>query len=168
MYWLFALAMLAGVARADELDRVAHDEVAAASVGRYHAGVGSLRKDTTDGSARLVFAADPDDPLADAPFIDVAPFTIENGPPAKVLAHVDPAKLKATAARVERLGSTLALARGAEEGAALRRLEGALRDPGVLEQGRHLDGAVRSYGVTDSTVMIDVDPAAGTIVKIRR
>lgn len=171
---------LLGIARADKFDdanRLARDEVAAASAkvsGRWVAG--ELWWDTaakvTTASAQLVMPADPADPLADAPVFEGARFTLVVGPPAKLITHIDPAALRASAARADALGQTLELARAA--------LKKEARYAGwKAEKWRY---TTRLYwdrdntwtvifdppGVTDSTISIVVDAAAGKVVSIRR
>jgi hypothetical protein len=126
----------------------------------------------TIGEARLMFAVDASDKLADAPFVASDKVVIDLGPPAKMVAHADPKKLKETIARIAEIDAALAIAR-----AKLKTLprysywvkEGWKYETRVTvnENNKNVLVVFDTPNVTDQSIMIAIDPTTKKVLSVR-
>lgn len=124
----------------------------------------------TVGEARLVFAADPADHLAAPAFVAADQLAVDLGPPPKLLAHADPKKLRAAAARAGDVEVALALARAKLK--TLPRYRGWVKAGWAYQTRVWLSAAAIQVvfdtpNVTDQNIDIDIDVVAKKVLKVR-
>lgn len=131
----------------------------------------SVQKRTV-GEARLVFAVDASDQLADAPFVASDKIVLDLGPPAKLLGHADPKKLKDALARTADIDAALAIAR-----TKLKTLprygywvkEGWKYETriSINDNNKNVLVVFDTPNVTDQSIMIAIDPTTKKVLSVR-
>ncbi len=175
---LIAAACSSAVAdKTSDGQKLASADLAATIASEKLAGawqLGPLYWDSTQkhtiGEARLVFAADATDKLADAPFVAGDKIVLDLGPPAKILAHADAKKLREAAKRTADVETALAIAR-----AKLKTLprysywvkEGWKYETRVWLQGTKILVAFDTPNVTDQNINIEVDPIGKKVLSVK-
>jgi hypothetical protein len=169
------LAIATACAGAPDAAQLAKDDLATIVAREHLPGtwrIGELAWDAkhkaATGEARLELVADADG-LGDAPTIAGDTFTVEAGPPPRMIAHAEVAKLRAAAARLEDARAAVELARG-----ALKKLD--RYGYWVKSKRRYVTqvsferGVVRVYfdtpNITDNDVSVEVDPIKHVVTRV--
>jgi hypothetical protein len=127
-------------------------------------------KQQTIGEARLVFAADPTDELAEPPFVAADTLALELGPPPRMLAHVDAQKLREVAVRAGEVDAVVGVARKTLK--TLPRYAEWVRRRWRYETRVWLRGAtiIVSFDtpdVTDQDIAIEIDLATRQVLSVK-
>jgi len=124
----------------------------------------------TVADARLVFATDPSDPLAMPPYVSADQFRVDIGPPAKIVSHADPEKLRKSATQASRFETALKLARA--ELVKLPRYRHWQQEKWGYEtvlfvstKDGHVIVTFDTPAVTDNDIRIEIDPDTGSVVR---
>lgn len=128
----------------------------------------SARKATV-ADVQLLFATDPSDPLAEQPYISADQFQVEVGPPARIVSHADPDKLRQVVSQASQVQIALDLAR--PELKTFERYQSWKKKQrryttraSLLHEKGYVSITFNPYGITDNNIDYIIDPSSKSIV----